>query len=257
MNLLSLLGFSPTTVILEAVERAHVYRGIAKYIALLVYLALPLWMVLSSDSLTPSTSQLGSDKMASARTRTRRLDGISQFTKADPHGRQTLPDTHGLLAERRVRKWAASRGNIQHRVKNGVYDPISFFHLVDALASIQLNQRFTAGQLADHLNKAKTTFTWDAVTVGRILNDIVESCEEANPGRDHQPLEVFRTWAGREYMLTSFIPARAVLFNLLDDLAILGERTVEQEAKGKYSPKTTSPLAWCPSLAQEITALAG
>lgn len=200
-----------------------------------------------SDSIPPDVTQLGSVNNV-GNNRTRKETGVKSLRGNDPYGRTAIVETRGLLAERRLRKWASARNSLFYRAKNGIYDPITYFHLVEELASLQMNEHFTAGDLTDWLNEHKPVLFWDSVVVGRILNDLIDNFAEANPGQRFQPIVSTRFWNGRHYFLTGFPEARAALFNLIDDLAILGQRTMEEQGRGEYAPRTASPLLACPSL---------
>ncbi|MEA2723033.1 MAG: hypothetical protein QOH59_804 [Gemmatimonadales bacterium] len=180
--------------------------------------------------------------------RTRRQTGLIPLTTSDTYGRRTLAGVAELLTPRRLRKWASARNSFYHQVKNGIFDPLTMFHLVEELANTQPNEFFTAAELAEHLNRTKLMLRWDAVTVGRILNDLIESWREANPDRVAQPLVELRRSTGREYMTTSYPYAREVLLRLIDDLVVLGRAEKDREGKGEPSPRLTSPLASCRSL---------
>lgn len=167
-----------------------------------------------------------------------------------------MEGSRSLLTERRLRRFAKARNQFYHRVKNGVHDPLTFFHLVEELANIRSGHPFTAAELAAHLNDHKHMIFWDSVVVGRILNDLAENWAEANPGARFQPLVAIRRWSGREYMTNDFPEARAVLLNLLDDLAMLGEQTKDAQAAGKNPARLASPLNDCPSISLPLGATA-
>lgn len=180
-----------------------------------------------------------------ATMRTRRETGVIPFDSSDRFGRRSIEGSNALLTNRRVKAWSKARNQFYHRVKNGIRDPFTFFHLVEELADIRTGHPFTAAELAEHLNRHRPVFTWDPVTVGRILNDLVESWQEANPGVRFQPLVSIRRWSGREYMTQDFPESRAVLMDLLDDLVILGDKTGASRQQG---PALDSPLTRCPSV---------
>lgn len=202
----------------------------------------------ADDSIDPLTTPARECVYTVAQTRPRRDTGVIPLDQDDPFGRRTMPASRPDFSERRTKRWARARNAFFHRVKNGIHDPLTFFQLVEELANVRPYQSFKAADLAAHLNERKNMFTWDPVVVGRILNDLVESWNEANPGERHQPLVAIRQWSGREYQTTDFPEARAVLAALLDDLVALGEQAKAQEATGRGPGRLTSPLTFCPSV---------
>lgn len=151
-----------------------------------------------------------------------------------------------------MRRWTHARGEFIHRARNGIYDPYTIFHLTDALTNIQPWQQFTAAEMAEWLNQQKPQFVWDAVTVGRILNDMVESLRDANAAPLAQPIIIARDWAGTSYEMTNYTEAREVLLRLLDDLVVLGQQLRDVELSGQPSKRQTSPFANCPSLTHRL-----
>lgn len=185
-----------------------------------------------------------------AYSRRRRTTGVVLLPEEDMYGRRTVPGARPVLTERRLRRWSHARNTFFHRAKSGVHDPITFFHLVEELAAIEPGRAFTAVELARHLDDVRPALSWDAVVVGRILNDLVASWHDLNPDFDHQPITVTRHWSGREYRVSDFLAARTALFELLDDLVALGQITLEGEARHLPPDRAWTPLGGCPSLAR-------
>jgi hypothetical protein len=174
---------------------------------------------------------------------------MAPFVRADKFGRKTIAGAAEWLTARRQRRITHGLMAYRHRVKNGFQDPFSFWHVVHALLNIRPDEEFGAKQLADFLNKNYPAFIWDAVTVGRILNDIIESVEMVNGmALDMQPLIYRRTSYGNFYQTTNQTPANAVLRNLLDDLELLCDKLVTQEQQGITPLRLGSPLMACPSV---------
>lgn len=179
---------------------------------------------------------------------------IARLPKPDAYGRRSIEGAATQLNDRRIRRWQQASATFIHRVPNGVYDPFSFFHLVDELSNLEPNRPFTAADLARWLNVQRPAFIWDAVTIGRMLNDLRDSFAEGLPGDDAQPLTSSRTWAGTRYSLGHGPLARARLYSLLDDLVALGTELHAAEARAGRQPRLTSPLASCPSLTARLRA---
>lgn len=186
--------------------------------------------------------------------RTVRDSGVTPLP--DRYGRQSIPGTKTIVTDRKMRAWTSARNKFTHRAKNGVYDPYTYFHLVEELSQLKPWQSFTASQFADWLNGTRPQFIWDAVTVGRILNDLRESWDESNPGARHQPLIVTRRWNGTYYETTDYASARAVLFALVEDLASVGEGVYTAEQEGRNLSRLVSPLSNCASLADLVADMA-
>lgn len=150
-----------------------------------------------------------------------------------------------LVGERRLRRITNGRKEYYHRSKNGIYDPITYFHIVDVLSGLS-GDTFRTREFIELLASGRTRLVWDATTVGRVLNDIAESLEAAN-GRPY--ISSSRRWNGMVYMVDQGPEAKAALLNLLDDLIILCDQLIELEEAGKAPPRLNSPLLSCPSVA--------
>lgn len=183
-----------------------------------------------------------------------RMDTLSEIRRMEPtnaYGKRTIAGTTTQLPERRTRKWNDSATAFTHRTPNGVYDPYTFFQLVHELAMLEPNRPFNARMLADWLNAKRPSFIWDAVTVGRMLNDLMESFRDAlNP--DDQPLTTTKSWNGNRYQTVAHPGARAALFNLLDDLIQLCTQLQQAELLNARVKRLTSPLGTCPSLTANL-----
>jgi len=164
------------------------------------------------------------------------------------YGKTELPESAPILTATRMRKWKEARERFSYRTSNRLNDPLTYFLIVRWLLQIQPWEPFNSKSLAHALNQYETAFSWDAVTVGRILNDLIESAEMANEGEEFQPIRVTRRSTGHRYETSHHPAARAVLANLLDDLVMLGNRAVEDDRAGIEWNRQNSILARCPSL---------
>jgi hypothetical protein len=170
--------------------------------------------------------------------------------RTDEFARATVAGAAEWLTARRQRGITHTRNTFVHRVPNGHRDPLSFWHVVDALLNIDPLLEFSSKQLADWLNQHRPEFIWDAVTVGRILADIAESCELANgQALDNTALLVRKTSSGTWYQTTNETAGYRVLLNLLEDLEKLGEQWLTAETRGTLPKRYDSPLLDCPSVA--------
>lgn len=148
------------------------------------------------------------------------------------------------IGERRLRRLAHGRKEFFHRVKNGIYDPITYFHVVDVLLTMG-NDPFRTRDFVAKLQNARPQLAWDTTTVGRILNDLSESFFEAN--RRHY-ISTARRWNGMIYVIEPTPECFAAMLHLLDDLFILSSWLVDHEKRGEAPKRLNSPLTQCPSL---------
>ena len=148
------------------------------------------------------------------------------------------------ISERRLRKMAHGRKEFFHRAKNGVYDPITYFHIVEALLT-QGSGAFRTRDLVERLTNSRPQLAWDATTVGRVLSDLSETLNEAN-GTVH--ISTARRWNGMLYAVTPNAETRAVLLRLIDDLMVLSEELVAAERENRAPSRMNSPLQRCPSV---------
>jgi hypothetical protein len=191
-----------------------------------------------------------------ATKRRRRESGINILRGTDIYGRISMAGSAPLITERQLRKITTGKNRLVHRAKNGINDPYTFFHLVEALLGVAPFQPFTAAQLVRYLNAERPSMTWDAVTVGRVLNDIRDNLVEANPNEQFQPISMLRDWSGVYYETVDYAPARAVLFRLINDLLAVCAEVQEAEASGEIARRTQSPLLACPSIMDVARAVA-
>lgn len=166
----------------------------------------------------------------------------------DRYGARSFPETEHLFTRRRLQRWSAGHERFFHRTKNGVNDPLTFYHVVHVLLTIRPNEWFTSRALVEYLVYTKPMLLWDAVTVGRVLGDLEDTFREVN-GAENPPIQSKRYWNGTHYALANNAEARTALVNLLDDLDRASEEFIAAEASTEGPPKRLiSPLASCPSL---------
>lgn len=179
-------------------------------------------------------------------TTTDRSAGYRPREGLDQYGRRTYP---ALVTPAMIKKIQRRKTRFVHRTPNGFNDPITNYHLVEALLDAEPGQPFTAGQFAAWLNQHKPEIRWDSVTVGRTLSALYDYWVEAN-GEILTPLVSHRYYDGVFYETVSGAPQHKALANLLEDLAALAEETVEAEARGEMRKRLETPLNQCPSVMQ-------
>lgn len=155
------------------------------------------------------------------------------------YGRQTIPEMRTRVSYRRVRKAKHLDITFMHRAKNGVYDPLTYYHILDLILQMQPGQEFRTGDLMEPLRTYKDQLVWDPTTVGRVLADIADCMETAF---GFQPLLYVRRWNGMYYVTSTDARAQVALINVLDDLTRLGEAQIAEELTGKRPKRFTSPM---------------
>lgn len=182
--------------------------------------------------------------------RRRRASGAQLST--DAYGRLQAP---GLATARKVRKMRSGVAQFRHRAKNGVYDPYTYFHIVDALLNVQPNKPFSGREFAEHLGKYADFMIWDPVTIGRVLNDLHDNWNDANPNPESQPLILYRDWHGSYYEVNGSPAAKAAIWRLAEDLILLCQVIHDLETEGRAPKRLYSPLRECPSVMDEAEAI--
>jgi hypothetical protein len=170
---------------------------------------------------------------------------ISAFPADNPYGKLTIAGMKTLVSDRRLRRVAHGRKEFFHRTKNGVYDPLTYFHVLDALLELVPGKMFRTADFVAFLEATRDQMVWDTTTVGRVVNDIAETLQEAN-GR--AAIESARRWNGMIYSVTEEAEGRSAMVHLLDDLYKLAEDLIASEATGKAPKRINSPLLLCGSV---------
>lgn len=172
---------------------------------------------------------------------------VAAFPADNPYGKLTIPGMKALASERRLRRVAHGRKEFFHRTKNGVYDPLTYFHILDALLELVPGRLFRTAEFVDYLDDTRPQLVWDTTTVGRVINDLAETFEEANKTA---AIDSARRWNGMIYAVSDQPEHRAAMIALLDDLYRLCETLIAAEAAGEAPKRLNSPLLQCPSVMQ-------
>jgi len=146
-----------------------------------------------------------------------------------------------------VRRIGHGRKEFIHRTKNGVYDPITYFHVLDGLMDIVPGHTFQTREFVEYLTHSRPQLVWDPTTVGRVINDIGETLAETNASR---AISMKRSWDGMRYSIDDSPETRAALVHLRKDLYDLSAELIEAEKAGTPPKRLNSPLLQCPSVAQ-------
>jgi hypothetical protein len=167
------------------------------------------------------------------------------LTERNLYGRSSIPGMTGKVGQRRVRKQATLDTQFVYPSKNGVYDPLTFYHVLDVLLQLPTGVTFRTGELVKLLREVKPAFIWDHTTVGRVINDIADTANEAHGG---VIFGAARRWDGMNYYLPAEPVSRAALLDLLEDLAILSEEWLKRVHQRTPEKRLNSPLNHCPSV---------
>ena len=160
-------------------------------------------------------------------------------------GRLTKTDCKKYGTARMERRTIKAKNNFMHRTKNGIYDPLTYYHLTDLLLKIPEGEVFRTNELLYLLDAHYPQLVWDAVTVGRVLTDIAVNLHEAYKAT---PISAVRRWNGMAYAVHDHPEFRAMLHALLTDLYKMSEEHILLEIDGQAPKRMNSPLQKCPSM---------
>lgn len=152
----------------------------------------------------------------------------------------------GLLKARQGRRWEAST-HWKYVAKNGLYDPLTFLFVLDAVANINPDIELRSKNLVEFLQRERDQFHWDVTTVGRVLNGIREAFEDVL-GEKRGILEAGVDYRGAFYRIHHNAETAALYYRAREDLMRLAENEMTLRALGKHSKEMVSPLTDCPSL---------
>lgn len=162
--------------------------------------------------------------------------------KEDPHGKQQLG--HGVATKKEHWKIARRRATFLHKPRNGAYDTVTYYHVAEGLMRVRNGEVFrTRNFITDILSEIP--MSWDAATVGRVINDISESLQDAY---GFKIVAANRRFDGTWFDVTPDIQGRVALERLVEDLAKLVEAELAEEEHGKFAKRMASPLLKCPSV---------
>jgi hypothetical protein len=165
---------------------------------------------------------------------------LKTFPINDRHGQKTLGGTQ--VPKREILRLGHRSAKMHHRPRNGAYDAVTHYHVLDGLMRVVPGQTFRTRELIGDLTEE---ISWDAATVGRVINDIAETLFDAY---DFKVIAQNRRFDGMWFDVSGHPEARAAMKRLLEDLASLSEAQLEEEAKGKFAKRISSPMEHCPSV---------
>lgn len=161
------------------------------------------------------------------------------------YGRRTVPGMQNKVSARRARRASHRDIALYHRQRNGVYDAVTYYHLMDVLCRLDAGQDFRTMEIMEILRRTKTPIVWDSTTVGRVLADIVESLNDAN---GFTVISATRRWNGVIYAINGAPEARHAMVDLITDLEAVAVDVLAREEYGEVVKRTDSPLLACTSI---------
>jgi hypothetical protein len=164
------------------------------------------------------------------------------------YGRLTIDGIKSRVTARKLRQTTWANTNLVHKTKNGIYDPVTYYHLLDFLMQIDPGQDFRTNDLMTELRATKPQLVWDATTVGRVLTDLAESLYDTN---DRAVIGFVKRWNGMTYDMSGHPENRIILHRLHEDLFLLAKEAIQNEAAGVFEKRINSPLNKCPSMLPE------
>jgi hypothetical protein len=170
---------------------------------------------------------------------------VPPLARENLFGRRTITGMEPYVTNAMMRRHASQEMTIAHRPRNGINDPVTFYHIIDALLQVQPGVLFRTVDLMKFLNEYKTQLSWDATTVGRVVTDIALSLHESY-GR--KPIDYVRRWNGMTYMVQEHPEFRVMVTRLWEDMAKVALEWVEAEGNGEQPQRLHSPLTSCPSM---------
>ena len=168
---------------------------------------------------------------------------LKTFDRTDPHG--TRKFTPVAMPRRERERLTRRRLHMFHKQKNGAYDSVTYYHVLEMLMHIEPGEVFRTKEFIKVLGGEVTGILWDAVTVGRIISDIAEALNEAY---GFTIIGSNRRYDGMWFDVTAIDKGRIGMERLLEDLAKVAEAELKDEDRGVFIKRYQSPLEKCPSV---------
>ena len=160
----------------------------------------------------------------------------------------------GMMLRRQRSRWKASREagttdgfEWRYRTPNGLYDPLTYLLVVDAIANIEPDIELRTKNLVEWLNENYKQLRGDVITVGKVLMDIRESYEDVL-GKKNGMLEQGADYKGNFYRIHHDPDTAKVYYGLREDLMRLARLEIEKRNRGERTTDMVSPLRDCPTV---------
>jgi hypothetical protein len=150
------------------------------------------------------------------------------------------------LPKRMETRWVESL-RWHYPTPNGQQDPLTYMFVLDLLMNMDPSIELRASEAVKWLSVHRNAFTWDAVTVGKVISDLCDNIEEV-AGKGNGLLERGRDWRGVFYVFHRSFRCVPVCWALRDDLQRLAEHEVSERRAGRKTDFMGSPLVECPSV---------
>lgn len=164
----------------------------------------------------------------------------------DPWMARTSPVNLGV---RQRGRWEAS-AHWSYRTPNGQFDPLTYLHVLDAVANINPDIELRAKNLTEWLNDHRPKMLFDPVTVGKVISDLCDAFEDVL-GEKNGLLERGKDFKGSFYRVHHLPDVARVYYGLREDLMRLVEVEMAAQSNRQRSQRLVSPLLECPTVRGE------
>jgi len=150
------------------------------------------------------------------------------------------------LPKRQEARWISSV-TWHYPTPNGQQDPLTYMLVLDLLMNMDPSGELRASEAVKWLTLHRNSFTWDAVTVGKVISDLCDEIEDV-VGKGNGLIERGRDWKGTFYVFHRSFRSTPLVWALRDDLWRLAEHEVSERRAGRKTDFMGSPLQECPSV---------
>ena len=158
--------------------------------------------------------------------------------------------SESTLGTRQRLRWDASL-HWRYRVPNGQNDPLTHLYVLGALMNISPEIELRAANLACWLNNTAPAFSWDSVTVGKVLSDLCDAFESVL-GAKCGLLERNRDQKSQFYVFHRNPETGGLARRLYQDRYLLAEAEIAAVAARRPANRSYSPLLECPAARGEF-----
>lgn len=131
---------------------------------------------------------------------------------------------------------------LKHRVRSGFNDPLSVALVLDAMVCANPNAYLRASYLTPWLNRNRTDFIWEPITIGRIMGEVVDVAAETFAGYKYYPVDRGTDWRGHYIVIDpdGGHEGRLWLMRLIDRLLPKCAEVMEVERDGTIVMRSDS-----------------
>lgn len=168
----------------------------------------------------------------------------------EPLSRWMEDSSDSSLGVRQKTRWESST-HWRYAVPNGVFDPLTYLFILDAIMNMNPDIELRAGILTDYLNVHQKSFSWDRVTVGRVLSGLCGAFEDVL-GPKNGILESGRDHISLFYRLHHNAETAKIAYRLREELMGLAATEMSRREAGTAGLKLESPLIACASVTENL-----